>query len=44
MEELKTESITVGCQPGSPLPFYCPSDTVSRGEMAVFLSRTFGLP
>ena len=37
------ESITQGCNP----PFnhkYCPDSNVTRGEMAVFLSRTFDLP
>lgn len=40
---LAKESITEGCNP----PFnhkYCPEGRVSRGEMAVFLSRAFGLP
>jgi hypothetical protein len=43
MEELKAEAITGGCQAGNPLPFYCPSGTVSRGEMAKFIRATFGL-
>jgi hypothetical protein len=40
---LADSNITQGCNP----PFntrYCPTDPVSRGEMAVFLSRAFGLP
>ena len=43
IEWLGDSNITQGCNP----PFntrYCPSDRVSRGEMAVFLSRAFGLP
>ncbi|HTO76318.1 MAG TPA: IPT/TIG domain-containing protein [Thermoanaerobaculia bacterium] len=43
MEELKTENITGGCQAGVPLPFYCPTGTVTRGEMAKFIRATFGL-
>jgi hypothetical protein len=43
MEELKAESITGGCQAGVPLPFYCPTGTVTRGEMAKFIRATFGL-
>ncbi|MEX0699416.1 MAG: S8 family serine peptidase [Acidimicrobiia bacterium] len=40
---LAQESITEGCNP----PFnhmYCPEGRVTRGEMAVFLSRAFELP
>jgi hypothetical protein len=43
MEELKAEAITGGCQAGVPLPFYCPTGTVTRGEMAKFIRATFGL-
>jgi len=35
--------ITKGCNPPSNHRF-CPGDRVSRGEMAVFLSRAFALP
>ncbi len=40
---LAERNITQGCNP----PFnhrYCPQNSVSRGEMAVFLSRAFHLP
>lgn len=37
--ELAARSITSGCGDGA----YCPADSVSRAQMAVFLSRTFGL-
>ncbi len=40
IEQLAAEGITSGC--GTKL--YCPDAVVSRGEMAVFLSRTFSLP
>ncbi|HEY7113692.1 MAG TPA: IPT/TIG domain-containing protein [Thermoanaerobaculia bacterium] len=43
MEELKAEAITGGCAAGVPLPSYCPSGTVTRGEMAKFIRATFGL-
>jgi hypothetical protein len=39
VQELVTRGITAGC--GGSL--YCPADTVTRGQMAVFLSKTFGL-
>jgi hypothetical protein len=39
MERLKTEGITAGCGGGN----YCPSGTVTRGEMAALVKRTFGL-
>jgi hypothetical protein len=40
---LADEDVTRGCNP----PFnhrFCPDDRVTRGEMAVFLSRAFNLP
>lgn len=40
---LAGEDITEGCNPPSNHRF-CPSDRVSRGEIAVFLSRAFALP
>ena len=43
MEQLKAEGITAGCQAGVPLPSYCPSGTVTRGEMAKFVRLAFGL-
>jgi hypothetical protein len=39
MEELKLESITSGCGGGN----YCPNSTVTRGEMAALVKKTFGL-
>jgi len=43
IEDLHTRGITAGCQgPGDPLAF-CPGANVLRQEMAVFLTRTFGL-
>ena len=40
IEQLAREGITGGC--GSAM--YCPDATVTRGQMAVFLVRTFNLP
>jgi subtilisin-like proprotein convertase family protein len=42
IEQLFNEGITGGC--GTNPARYCPSDTVTRGQMAVFLVRAFGLP
>jgi hypothetical protein len=42
IEQLYTEQITGGCLT-NPLR-YCPGNANSRGEMAVFLVKTFGLP
>jgi hypothetical protein len=39
IERLAVEGITAGCAPG----LYCPNGNASRGEMAVFLTSTFGL-
>ena len=39
IEELYTESITTGCGTG----IYCPNEPNTRGQMAVFLTKTFGL-
>ena len=41
IEELYTENVTGGCST-SPL-LYCPANPNSRGQMAVFLVKTFGL-
>jgi hypothetical protein len=38
--ELVERGITAGCGGGN----YCPGNAVTRGEMAVFLNVTFGLP
>ena len=37
------EEITVGCNPPDNTR-YCPNDAVTRGQMAVFVSRVLGLP
>jgi streptogramin lyase len=39
IEQLKAEGITQGCGGGN----YCPGNAVTRGEMAPFLVRAFGL-
>ena len=39
IEALAAEGITGGCGAGN----YCPSDPVTRGQMAVFLVRAFEL-
>jgi hypothetical protein len=39
IEQLAAEGITGGCAPG----LYCPTGIVTRAEMAVFLTATFGL-
>ncbi len=41
IEQLYAEAVTGGCQT-SPL-LYCPASPVNRGQMAVFLTKTFGL-
>jgi hypothetical protein len=41
IERLYNETITGGCQ-ASPL-LYCPDGTSTRGQMAVFITKTFGL-
>jgi IPT/TIG domain len=40
VEQLATEGVTAGCGSGN----YCPASPSTRGQMAVFLARTFGLP
>jgi len=39
IEQLAAEGITSGCDVG----LYCPTGIVTRAEMAVFLTATFGL-
>jgi hypothetical protein len=39
IEQLATEGITTGCSAAPPL--FCPGAPVTRGQMAVFLVRTF---
>jgi len=40
IEQLKNEGVTAGCGGGN----YCPASPVTRGQMAVFLVKTFGIP
>ena len=40
IEQLAAEQITGGCQASPPL--YCPNNPNTRGQMAVFLTKTFG--
>ena len=40
IKQLAAEGITGGCGGGN----YCPNNTVTRSQMAVFLQRTFNLP
>ena len=42
IEEFYNDGITTGCSQ-SPL-MYCPQNFVTRGEMAVFMVRAFGIP
>lgn len=46
IEELYRLEITTGCgtDAATGKPNYCPASTVTRAQMAVFLSTTFGLP
>jgi len=45
IEQLYAEAITAGCLAAPPggLPSYCPQQPNTRGEMAVFIVKTFGL-
>lgn len=40
IKQLAAENITSGCGGGN----YCPNNTVTRAQMAIFLQRTFSLP
>jgi hypothetical protein len=40
IEQLAAEGITGGCGGGN----YCPNGASTRGQMAVFLTKTFPLP
>ncbi len=42
IEQLYAEGVTGGCQASPPL--YCPGNDVTRGQMAVFVVKTFKLP
>jgi hypothetical protein len=39
VDDLAGRGITAGCAPG----MYCPNSPVTRGQMAVFLTATYGL-
>ena len=41
IEEVFHEGVTAGCSTSPPL--YCPNDPNTRGQMAVFLTKTFSL-
>jgi hypothetical protein len=41
IEKLAADGVTGGCSTSPPL--YCPTQPVTRGQMAVFLTRTFNL-
>ncbi len=43
IEELSNRNITGGCAVGPP-PLYCPTNPNTRGQMAVFLTKTFFVP
>ena len=43
IEAIAAEGITRGCNPPTN-DRYCPSDPVTRGEMAAFITRALGLP
>jgi hypothetical protein len=40
IEELARRGVVAGCGNGN----YCPAVPVTRGEMSVFITATFGLP
>jgi hypothetical protein len=42
IEQLFNDNVTGGCSAVPPL--YCPTDPSTRGQMAVFLVKNFGLP
>ena len=41
IEQLDAEQITGGCDDDPPL--FCPDDSSKRGQMAVFIVKTFDL-
>lgn len=41
VQELYEDGITAGCQ-GPPTPMYCPTVSISRDQMAVFVSKGWG--
>ncbi len=40
IEQLANEGVTAGCGGGN----YCPANPVTRGQMAVFVTKTFNIP
>ena len=40
IEQLANEGVTAGCGGGT----YCPANPVTRGQMAVFVTKTFNIP
>ena len=40
IKQLAAEGITSGCESGN----YCPESSVTRAQMAIFMTKTFGLP
>jgi hypothetical protein len=42
IEQFYAEGITAGCRESGPR--YCPAESATRGQMAVFLKKTFSLP
>jgi len=43
IEQLSREGLTNGCNASGLLRFFCPSQTLTRAELAVFLGRAFHL-
>ena len=44
IEQLSAAGITGGCTTGGPRPSYCPEDSITRGQMAVFIEAALGNP
>ena len=42
IEAVAAQGITGGCLT-TPLPFYCPTNSITRGQMAVFLETSLGV-
>lgn len=43
IEQIASTSITKGCNPPAN-DYFCPTEAVTRGQMAAFISRAFDLP